>query len=105
MSDVADDARLFIDGIGSRYFAEVVAALHNELTLTDPVQAGVLDTLCTRLVAMRDLLEKRLAELKAEVAEPERRAVPIAPAPPLEHGSDAPRAAGIGFAPGAACAD
>jgi hypothetical protein len=66
MGDVADDARLFIYGIGSRYFAEVVSALHGELSATDPPQALVLDRLCGRLIAMRDLLEQRLRELPTE---------------------------------------
>jgi hypothetical protein len=66
MDDVADDARLFVYGISSRYFAEVVDALRAELAQSDPLQAQALDTLCERLRSIRDLLEQRLRDLRAE---------------------------------------
>jgi hypothetical protein len=63
-ASAADDALLFVYGIGSRYFADVVTALRTELTLSDPAQAQALDTLCARLAVMRDLLERRLTEMR-----------------------------------------
>jgi hypothetical protein len=59
----ADDALLFVHGIGTRYFAEVVTVLRAELMARDPAQAEALDRLYARLGAMRDLLEQRLAEM------------------------------------------
>jgi hypothetical protein len=73
-ASAADDALLFVYGIGSRYFADVVTALRTELTLSDPAQAQALDTLCARLAVMRDLLERRLTEMRQlELIEEEAR--------------------------------
>lgn len=69
MDAVADDARRFINGITSRYFADVVRALRDELTVSNPAQLAALDALCMRLGTMRDLLEQRLNKLAAEEAE------------------------------------
>lgn len=62
---VTDEAVVFVYALDSRYFAEVFTVLGNELQATDPDQAIALDKLHTRLLAMRDLLEKRLRDLAA----------------------------------------
>jgi hypothetical protein len=60
----ADDALLFVYGVGTRYFAEVVTALRAELAVSDPAQAQALDRLHARLGTMRDLLERRLTDMR-----------------------------------------